>query len=416
MALFGAGSAFCGLASSAGTLIVFRVLQGLGGGLIMPVSMTVLAQAAGPQRIGRMMSLIGVPMLLGPILGPVIGGLIVDSTSWRWIFYVNVPVALVALLLAWRLLDPDAGRSDAGRLDWTGFALLSPGLAALVFGLSETESHAGLGAPIALGPIVAGVALIGMFVRHALRVRRPLIDVRLFRSPEFGAVAATVVLLGAALFGGMFLLALYFQIGRGESALDAGLLLAPQAVGAALMIPLTGRLADRVGGDRVVWIGCAVMALGTLPLAWITSTTPQAVVVALLVVRGLGLGGAMMPSMAAAYAGLESAQVPRATSALNALQRVGGSLGTTVLAVVLAGQLNGALTGGAAAGSGGVPGEIPLSVRAHLAGPLSDAFANSFAWAAAMMILALLPAVALALAGRARRKRDRDEIASAVGG
>jgi EmrB/QacA subfamily drug resistance transporter len=404
VALFGVGSALCGLAPTAGTLIFFRVLQGLGGGLIAPVSMTLLAQKAGPQRIGRVMSVIGIPILLGPIMGPVIGGLIVDSTSWRWIFYVNIPIVLIALVLARRVLDDRAARADAGRLDRTGFALLSPGLGAVVFGLSETESHGGLGAPIAFGPIVAGVLLIALFIRHAMRAPRPLIDVRLFRSAEFRAAAATVFFVGAALFSGMFLLALYFQVGRGESALDAGLLIAPQGLGAALAMPFTGRLTDRIGGDRVVWAGCLVMAIGTLPLAWVTSGTPTDLVAALLVVRGLGFGGALMPSMAAAYAPLASAEVPRATSALNAVQRVGGSLGTALVAVVLSRQLSAALPEGGAPGSDGIS-QVPVAVRDQFAGPLATAFAHSFAWAAAMVFLAVLPAIALALAGRARRAR-----------
>src|SRR3954452_6108090 len=154
VALFGIGSALCGLAWSAGSLIFFRVLQGLGGGMIMPVGMSVMAQTAGPARIGRVMSVVGVPMLLGPILGPVLGGLIVDNASWRWIFYVNIPIAIVALGLAAKLLHADAGRADAGKLDWTALLLLSPGLACIVFGLSETETHGGITAPIAWVPIV----------------------------------------------------------------------------------------------------------------------------------------------------------------------------------------------------------------------------------------------------------------------
>src|SRR5215211_214112 len=158
--LFGAGSALCGLAWSAESLIVFRVLQGFGGGMIMPVGMALLAQTAGPARVGRVMSVVGVPMLLGPVLGPVIGGVIVDSASWRWIFYVNVPIAIFALGLAARLLKADAGRADAGKLDWVGLGLLSPGLGAFVFGVSESESHGGFGDPIVWGPIVAGLALV----------------------------------------------------------------------------------------------------------------------------------------------------------------------------------------------------------------------------------------------------------------
>ena len=248
VSLFGIGSVLCGLAWSAESLIFFRVLQGFGGGMIMPVGMALLAQTAGPSRIGRVMSVIGVPMLLGPILGPVLGGVIVDSVSWRWIFYVNVPIACFALVLAAKLLKPDAGRADAGRLDWLGLLLLSPGLGLFVFGLSESESHGGFTDPVVWGPMIAGVALVALFVRHSLRADRPLIDVRLFRKRTFSAAASTTFLVGAALFGAMIILPLYYQVARGETALTAGLLMAPQGLGAALAMPLAGQLTDGPSG------------------------------------------------------------------------------------------------------------------------------------------------------------------------
>jgi EmrB/QacA subfamily drug resistance transporter len=347
------------------------------------------------------MSVLGVPMLLGPILGPVIGGLIVDSTSWRWIFYVNVPIAVVALFLAARVLHRDDGRAEAGRLDWAGVALLSPGLAGLVLGLSETQSHSGIGDPVAFGPIVAGILLVALFVRHALRARRPLIDVRLFRSPAFRAAAATTFLMGAALFGAMLVLPLYYQVARGESALSAGLLMAPQGIGAALAMPFTGRLTDRIGGGRVAVVGTLVMALATLPLAAVGSETPHALLAGVLVVRGIGLGGAMMPAMAAAYATLRPDEVPRATSALNALQRVGGSIGTALLAVVLQHQTSAAI--GAGGGAGAQLHQLPPGVRSHFAGPLASAFGHTFLWAFAISLVAAVPALLLALAERSGR-------------
>jgi EmrB/QacA subfamily drug resistance transporter len=227
IAFFAIGSGLCALATSAGELIGFRVLQGLGGGMLMPVGFTLIAQSAGPRRVGRAVGVIGVPLLLGPIFGPIIGGLIVDSASWRWIFVVNVPIAVAAILLAARVLRPDAGRVDAGKLDWLGAGLLCPGLAGIVFGLSETEARGGISHPIALGPILAGLALVTLFIWHSLRVERPLIDLRLFRSPGFSAAASTTFFLGAALFGTLLILPLYYQVDRGESALNAGLLLAP---------------------------------------------------------------------------------------------------------------------------------------------------------------------------------------------
>src|SRR3954453_4096908 len=286
VALFGIGSALCGLAWSAESLIFFRVLQGFGGGMIMPVGMALLAQTAGAHRVGRVMSVIGVPMLLGPILGPVIGGVIVDSASWRWIFYVNVPIAAVALLMARRLLHADAGRADAGRLDWLGLGLLSPGLAGIVFGLSESESRGGFSDPLVWGPIAVGLVLVALFVRPAWHAERPLIDVRLFRDRVFSAAAATTFLVGGALFGAMIILPLYYQVARGESALTAGLLMAPQGIGAAMAMPLAGRLTDRLGGGRVALCGLVILTLATVPYAFITDDSPYAVLAGLLVVRG----------------------------------------------------------------------------------------------------------------------------------
>jgi EmrB/QacA subfamily drug resistance transporter len=156
IALFAIGSALCAFATSAGELIAFRVLQGFGAGMLVPVGFTLVAQSAGPQRIGRALAVVGVPILLWPIFGPIIGGLIVNNAPWQWIFVVNIPIAAVAIAAASRLLHPDAGRADAGALDWVGAVLLSPGLAGIVFGLSETESHGGIDHAIAFAPIARG--------------------------------------------------------------------------------------------------------------------------------------------------------------------------------------------------------------------------------------------------------------------
>ena len=407
VALFGLGSALCGFAWSSGSLIFFRILQGFGGGMIMPVGMSVLAQTAGPHRLGRVMAVIGVPTLLGPIFGPVIGGLIVDSVSWRWIFFVNIPIAILALGLAAKLLHADAGRADAGRLDWTGLFLLSPGLAGIVFGLSETETHGGITAPIAWVPIVVGIVLVALFVRHAWFADRPLIDVKLFRATGFSAAAASTFLLAGALFGGMIVLPLYYQIVRGEDALTAGLLMAPQGVGAALAMPFAGRFTDRIGGGRVAFAGMLLVTFATIPFASIGADTPYSVLAPVLVLRGIGIGSAMMPAMAAAYATLSHGDVPRATSALNVLQRVGGSIGTALLAVVLqhqiATQLAGAGNGVPAAGSG-VLQRVPEAVRVRVADPLAAAFGNTFWWAVGMSAVALIPAGILAVSQRRERR------------
>lgn len=402
--LFAIGSALCALATSPGELIAFRVLQGIGGGMLLPVGFTLIAQSAGPRQIGRALAVLGVPVLLGPIFGPIIGGLIVDNAPWELIFVVNVPIAVVAIAVAARVLQPDAGRADAGALDWVGAALLCPGLAGFVFGLSETQSHGGIGDPIAFGPVLAGLALIGLFVWHSLRITRPLIDLRLFRSGGFRAAATVTFLLGAALFSMLLVLPLYYQVDRGESALNAGLLLAPQGLGAALMLPISGRLTDRLGGGPVVLAGTTVIALATLPLVFVSGHTSYVLLGGVLFVRGMGLGASIQPATAAAYALLDSSQVPRATAALNTLRQIGGSIGTALLAVVLEDESRAAVP--SSAGAGGLLAPLPASARQTIGGPLATAFDHTFTWALVMALIAVLPAVALLHAERARRRRE----------
>jgi EmrB/QacA subfamily drug resistance transporter len=397
-------SGLAGLAWSAESLIAIRVLQGLAGGMIMPIGMITLAQAAGPQRMGRVMGVVGVPMLLAPVLGPVLGGLIVTEGSWRWIFWVNLPVGALGLALAARFLPGERAAGDRP-LDVAGFLLVSPGVAGIVFGLSEVASHGTVQA-WTVGPLVIGVVLVALFVRHALRSRHPLVDVRLLRRPGFGAAAATVFLLGGALFGSLLLLPLYYQVARGLRPLEAGLLIAPQGLGAAAGVSLGGRLADRVGGGRVVVAGLVVLSLGTAVFTQVGAATSYWLLGAALVVRGFGLGSTMMPAMAAAYATLEREAVPRATPILNTLQRVGGSLGTAVLAVVLQHRLAAELGSRVAAGGR----TVPSAVRARAAEPLAHAFAGTYWWALAFGALALVPATALAIVeGRSARRRAPDE-------
>ena len=214
--------------------------------------------------MGRVMSIIGVPMLLVPIFGPLIGGALIDAGSWRLIFFVNLPVGLVAVALAVRLLPATAPRPGQ-HLDISGAALLSGGLALFLYGLVHAGAHAQVATAGDLVPMAIGAILVGLFVRHALRVANPLIDVRLFRQRGFATGAAANLVLGTALFGVALLLPLYFEILRGRSPFSTGLLMAPQGLGAAMSISLAGYLTDKVGARRVVPVGIAIAAVGT---AW----------------------------------------------------------------------------------------------------------------------------------------------------
>jgi EmrB/QacA subfamily drug resistance transporter len=406
-------SALCGAAWNVESLIAFRVLQGFAGGMIMPIGMITLAQASGPGRIGRVMSIVGVPMLLAPVFGPMIGGAIVQTLSWRWIFFVNLPVGIVGLLLARRMLPSGraAGRASADGhaqpvLDWRGLALLSPGVAAIVFGISEYGAHRTFSVVSAWLPLVLGLLAVGAFVVHGLRTRYPIVDVGLFRSGGFAAAAATVFLTGVALFGSMILLPLYYQIARGESPLIAGLLIAPQGLGAVIGMNLGGRAVDRFGGGRVVIVGLLFLIAGTAIFANVDAGTPYWLVSVGLVLRGIGLGGSMMPAMAAAYATLKREQVPRATPALNVLQRVGGSLGAAMLIVILQNRIISSLGEGA---QGGVSGAaLPDAARERVAAPLAEAFAHTFWYALALSVAALIPAAVLVVQERKARQQSAD--------
>jgi EmrB/QacA subfamily drug resistance transporter len=390
--LFLAGSALAGAAWSIDSLIGFRILQGIGAGLVMPVGQTILAQAAGPQRIGRVMSVLGVPMLLGPIFGPVIGGAILDEVSWRWIFFVNVPVGFTAVLLAWRLL-PAAAPRRAGRLDLRGLALLSPGLALFVYGMSEVGTTGSIGGR-ALLAATAGLALVGLFVLHAVgRGRAALIDVSLFARRGFAAAAGTTLFVGIALFGALLLLPLYYQLVRGESPLDTGLLLMPQGIGAALAMPIAGKLTDEIGARVVIPGGIVLALLGTAAFTQVGPDTAYSLLSIALFVIGLGLGATIMPAMAVAYQAVPREAMAQATSAINVIQRVAGSIGTALLAVVLQRQIASELPGL----DGGIGAIAALSGpgRALADAAPANAFGTTFVVAFGLVAAALIPALLL---------------------
>jgi len=384
LVLFMAGSVLAGLSWSLGSLVVFRVVQGLGGGLIMPVGQAILARAAGPERMGRVMSVVGIPMLLGPVFGPVLGGVLVDDASWRWIFFVNLPVGALALLLAVRLLPPSQPQ-PAQRLDVRGLFLLPPGLALSIYGLAQVGAHGTISGARTLAPLLAGALLLGVFVPHALRLRHDaLLDLTLLKRRCFAAACATTLLLGIALFGALILLPLYYQLVRGESAIATGLLLMPQGIGAALAMPVAGWLTDRSGARTVIPLGICVALVGALGLTRVDGDASYAFLASALFVIGLGLGSTIMPAMAAAFQSVPREAVEQATSAINVVQRLAGSLGTALLAVVLQRQL---------------PAHSPAT-----------AFAHSFWIAVALVATALVPA--LLLPRRLARPASRPATAS----
>jgi EmrB/QacA subfamily drug resistance transporter len=341
VALFTLGSVLCATAWSIHSLIAFRVLQGLGGGMLLPVGQTILAQTAGPKRMGRMMSLIGVPMILGPILGPIIGGVIVDNLPWEWIFLVNLPVGVVSLVLCSRVLPPDE-KAPYQPLDAIGLALLSPALALLVYGLSEAGVKGTFGDAKVLVTMVAGAVLTVAFALYArTRGDRALIPTEYFRDRSFAAASVVVTLIALALFGSMLLLPLYFQQVRDASAVEAGLLLAPQGLGAALAMPLAGRLTDKIGARRIVPVGVVLAVIGSLPLTQVTTTTSYWFLGVAMTVRGFGVAATMMPAIAAGYENLPRSAAAPASMAINVFRQIGASIGSALLSVILVNSVSG---------------------------------------------------------------------------
>jgi EmrB/QacA subfamily drug resistance transporter len=404
LVLFTLGSVLSGLAWSAASLILFRVLQGIGGGMIMPAVMTIMTKKAGPHRMGRVMGVLGVPMLIAPIMGPILGGWLVDSASWRWIFFINLPIGIVAFILALIVLDPDQPQ-PSHRLDWLGMLLLSPGLAVFIFGLAESSTY-GFGSARSWGPTLVGVILIAAWFFHSWRSPNPLIDLRTFVHTRAGAAAGTFLLFAISVFGSMLLVPLYFQAVRGATALQAGLLMAPGGLGAMLMMPLSGRLTDRYGPTWLPATGLPLVAVALIPFVFVGPHTSYVLLCAANFVQGLGMGLAMMPVMTAAMQAVPASAIARTSTAMNIIRQAGASIGTAVLSVILASAITSNLSGilgSRASGSheGGIAAlqHLPPSAHAAAVKPLADAFGSTFLWALVLIVVALIPAIGMALSG-----------------
>ena len=338
LVLFVAGSALCSTAWDIGSLIAFRVVQGLGGGMMMPLGMTILTRAAGPARVGRIMALLGVPMLLGPIGGPILGGWMIEDLSWHWIFLINVPVGVIALVATIMMLPGDRP-APAESFDFIGMLLLSPGLALFLYGVSSIPDEGTVAAAGVLVPAVIGAVLILAFVGHAFRPEHPLIDLRLFRNRQLTVSVITMFVFSIAFFGAMLLLPTYLLQIRNETTLDAGLLMAPQGFGAMVTMPIAGRLVDRIGAKRIVIPGLVLIAAGMVTLTRIGPDTSYVLLLTSLFVMGLGMGATMMPVMTAAVQTLTEHQIARGSTLMNIIQQIASSIGTAVMSVLLTNRL-----------------------------------------------------------------------------
>lgn len=332
--VFLAGSLGAGSAWDAGSLVGFRVVQGLGAGVLDPLVLVLLARAAGPRRAGRVMGLMGVVLSLGPVLGPLAGGALLEAFSWRWMFLLNVPVGVVAYALALRVVPDDPPDGRRARLDVIGLALLAPGFAALVLALSQAAEQAAFGAWPVLVPLAAGVALLAGYGLHARR-GEPLIDPRLFARRSFSAAVVVMGLVGLATFATLFALPLFFRQVHGVGELAAGMLVAPVGAGAAVAMPLAGRLSDRLGARGLALGGAVVAALGGVAFTQVGPGTGVGWPVLAGCVMGLGLGSVGAPTMGSLYRLLPAPLIPQGSAVLYMLNQLGAALGIAVVTLIV---------------------------------------------------------------------------------
>ncbi|NBE84080.1 DHA2 family efflux MFS transporter permease subunit [Micromonospora rubida] len=337
--LFTLGSGLCATADSIGQLIGYRVLQGLGGGMLMPLGMTIMTRAAGPERIGRLMAVLGIPMLLGPIGGPILGGWLIDVASWHWIFLINLPIGAVALAYAqWALPKDNPEPSES--FDIVGMLMLSPGLALFLYGVSSLPETGTFADNKVWLPMLVGGLLVISFVLYSFKPKHPLLDLRLLRDRNLTVAAVTLAVFMVAFMGAGLLFPSYFLQVRGESTLDAGLLMAPQGIGAMITMPIAGMLADKFPVGRTVPFALVLIAAGFFTFTQVGTDTSYWLLCGSLFVMGLGMGGTMMPIMTSALKTLTNHEVARGSTLLNILQQIAGSVGSAMMSVILTKELN----------------------------------------------------------------------------
>lgn len=339
LGLFAVASLACAMAPGLWALVGFRAVQGAGGGALMVVGMSMIYELFPPDKRGTALGIWGVAAMAAPAMGPVIGGYIATSVSWRWLFLVNVPIGVVGVIAAIRLLR-DTGYRDRRPFDGTGLTLLALGALALLLGFSESSSW-GWSSPAVIGLLVAGPVLLALFVAHVLRTDHPVIDVRMFATPTFSLSLGIICLFTMLQYGRLVFIPIELQTLRGFTPLHVGTLLIATAAGAAITMPIGGRMADHIGARTPVLMGSACLAASALILANLTLDTSQPVLVLTLFLGGVGTGLAMMPNTVAGMNSLPGRFVAQAASVRSMAREIAGSMGIAVFAAIVAAQLGG---------------------------------------------------------------------------
>jgi EmrB/QacA subfamily drug resistance transporter len=322
---FAAGSALCGLAWDLNSIVAFRVLQALPGGVLPVVTLTILYKIVPPEKIGAAMGMYGLGIIVAPAVGPTLGGYLVEYVDWRLIFFINVPVGILGVIAAVMLL-PRFGPTPVGRFDLLGFLSVATGLVCLLLALTEGQKWGWTSYSIMI-LLTVGVLSLALFVVIELEVERPLLNVRVFKHWAFSNSLMLVSVLSIGLFAVLFYIPLLLQQARGLGAFDTGLLLLPQALVMAVIMPTAGLLYDKIGPRWPAAIGLAIVALGTYMLTGVTLESSTEHVVWVLVLRAVGMGLAMMPIMTGGLSAVPPDQVDGASAFNNVVQRTSSALG-----------------------------------------------------------------------------------------
>jgi len=374
--LFTAASMLCGLAWNIESLIAFRVLQGVGGGMLTPVGTAMLFRAFPPHERAKGAAVLVIPMVVAPASGPIIGGYLVEYQDWRWIFMINVPVGLLGLIFAGLFLREER-QPAPGRIDIPGFVLASAGLAFVIYALAEAGTRGFGDSRVDLFG-VSGIALLVAFALLELRVSDPMIDVRLFKNRLFTASNIVQIVGQGGLMGALFLVPILLQAEMGLTALESGLATFPQALGVVSMMQVASRAYGRVGPRRLMMLGLFGATLTTLAFVLVDLETSAWWIRLIMFLRGWAFALVLVSLQTATFATIPPKDMGRASAAYNALRQVAASLGVAIAATVLTNRLsaNGAILGNPATREGAV-----------------TAFHESFAVAAGLTVLGILAAL-----------------------
>jgi len=336
--LFTIGSLLCALANSAEMLIAYRIVQGIGGGVVVPISMAFVYRLAPPSKVGAVMGMMGVPILLAPALGPVLAGWLVEYHSWEWIFLLNLPIGVIGVVLGIRTL-PNIQRQMVAALDSLGMILGPLAFAALVYGVSEGGIDPATGKSTwtdttTLVGIGVGVVALILFIIVELRKKNPLLELRVFRSGNFTKGIIVQWVSQIALFGTLFLVPLFLQQAKGYSPMEAGLMMLPQAIASGLFMPIGGKLSDRFGARPLVMIGMTITTVAAFLLSNISADDGKLAIMLPLGLLGAGMGMFMMPLNTHLIQSAPLNLVGRVTSLTNAAQQVMMSFAVAVLTTI----------------------------------------------------------------------------------